>query len=348
MARAQARIYVGSQSAHSRWLAVNLSAVMPGWGQIYGGAWLKGAGFAIATLILISCIFYGIFMPNGNTLWGLWGLLPLGILYLSSLWDSHRTRTHLKAPTIRQDPWYPVFLSHVLPGMGQLYLQQALWGGLFLLLSITCGFLANFHPALLPVPPLIWALSCLHAYLAAAKARRWGILWLFLVALMALRLSVGSVPVMVRQAVEQCIVPSQSMLPTLQVNDRILVNKLSQYQPRLQDIIVFYAPPKAVGLGQLQSGDLVVKRVLGLPGQEVAIRDAQVWIDGTPLAEPYLNQPITYQWGPQSVPANQLFVLGDNRNSSSDSHVWGFLPQSLVIGEAYKIYWPPGRIRPLP
>ncbi|PSN19330.1 signal peptidase I [filamentous cyanobacterium CCP5] len=344
---ARSRVYVRAGSTSSPWLAVNLSAVVPGWGQIYGGAWTKGICFLLTTLFGIGWIVHAIFLPSGNTVRGLWLLLPLGGLYLMSLWDSYHTVARHSPLTINQDPWYPVFLSHVLPGMGQLNLQLALWGVSFLLLGIGFGFLANLNANLLPIPPLIWAIGCGHAYIRATRTHQWTMLLGFLAVLITIRLAVGSIPAVVRLTVEQCIVPSESMVPTLQVDDLILVNKARTYTPQLQDIIVFEAPPQAIALDQLQPDDLVVKRILGLPGQQVAVQNGQVWINGSPVVEPYLAQPPDYLWGPETVPDNQLFVLGDNRNSSADSHRWGFISQSLVVGPAYKIYWPPQRIQPL-
>ena len=109
------------------------------------------------------------------------------------------------------------------------------------------------------------------------------------------------------------------------------------YAPAVGDIIVF-SNPERTPLDQAgQLINLLVKRVIALPGQQVEVKNGQVWINGTPLSEPYLNEPILYQLPPQTVPQGQLFVLGDNRNSSRDSRVWGFLPRPHVIGNAYKI-----------
>jgi signal peptidase I len=78
-----------------------------------------------------------------------------------------------------------------------------------------------------------------------------------------------------------------------------------------------------------------VKRVVGLPGEKLAISRGRVWINDQPLDEPYIDERPRYFWGPATVPADTLFVLGDNRNSSSDSHLWGPLPINLVVGRAW-------------
>ncbi len=125
-----------------------------------------------------------------------------------------------------------------------------------------------------------------------------------------------------------------SMLPTLHDGEFVLVNKLAYKlgTPVRGDIIVFRSTT---------TDDLdLIKRVIGLPGDQVDIRDRQVLVNGQALNEAYINADPNYS-GQWHVPEGYLFVLGDNRNDSSDSHVWGFLPQQNVIGKALLIYWPP-------
>ncbi len=125
-----------------------------------------------------------------------------------------------------------------------------------------------------------------------------------------------------------------SMLPTLHDGEFVLVNKLA-YQwgtPTRGDIIVFRS---------ITTNDLdLIKRIMGLPGDKINIHNGQVIVNGQTLAEPYINAVPNYS-GEWQVPEGFLFVLGDNRNDSSDSHAWGFLPEKNVIGKATLIYWPP-------
>lgn len=125
-----------------------------------------------------------------------------------------------------------------------------------------------------------------------------------------------------------------SMLPTLEEGEFIFVNKLAYKfeEPERGDIIVFHYPPDP------KRQDLI-KRVIGVPGDVIQVRAGSVYINGNQLVEPYIAETPTYQ-GEWVVPANNLFVLGDNRNDSSDSHVWGLLPVEQVVGKSIFIYWP--------
>lgn len=124
-----------------------------------------------------------------------------------------------------------------------------------------------------------------------------------------------------------------SMVPTLQDGEYVLVNRLAFRGglPDRGDIIVFASP---------QTPDLdLIKRVIGLPGDTVRISGGAVQVNGQVLEEPYIAAAPIYN-GEWNVPEGNLFVLGDNRNDSSDSHAWGLLPMENVIGKAILIYWP--------
>lgn len=145
------------------------------------------------------------------------------------------------------------------------------------------------------------------------------------------------------------LIVSDSMAPTLAVGDRLVVDKLSYrfHLPRAGDIIVFEPPPALTRSGSPPEY-IAIKRVIALPGQEVQVRDGQVLVDGTPLREPYVAAPPSYAWGPASIPEGMLFVLGDNRNVSSDSHIWGLLPTQHVKGRAWLRFWPLARVGLVP
>lgn len=141
-------------------------------------------------------------------------------------------------------------------------------------------------------------------------------------------------------------VPSGSMSPTLQVHDRVLTNKLAYdfANPDRGDIAVFESVDK--------KGDRLVKRVVGLPGDTVAIQNGTLLVNGEPPYEPYKKEkydpekapPNTHSFGPAVVPKNHVFVMGDNRANSRDSRTFGPVPTKNLVGEVSLRFWPPGRL----
>lgn len=138
-------------------------------------------------------------------------------------------------------------------------------------------------------------------------------------------------------------IPSESMLPTLEVNDRLIVEKITYYftAPERGDVVVF-GPTAA--LQEQQFRDAFIKRVIGLPGDIVEVREGSVFVNDEPLPESYIFEPPDYEYGPEVVPEDSYLVLGDNRNNSYDSHYWGFVPRDRIIGKAVVRFWPPTRI----
>lgn len=155
-------------------------------------------------------------------------------------------------------------------------------------------------------------------------------------------------------------IPSGSMIPTLEVNDRVLVNKLEYriQDPARGDVVVFESPyrngdeetlPEAVirtvfesiGVRTAVVPDDFIKRVIAVGGETIEIHDGAVYVDGEALAEPYLPSGIQMaDFGPVTVERGQLFVMGDNRNSSSDSRVFGTIDEGTVVGRAFVRMWP--------
>ncbi|NEP77731.1 MAG: signal peptidase I [Okeania sp. SIO3C4] len=144
-------------------------------------------------------------------------------------------------------------------------------------------------------------------------------------------------------------IPSDSMIPTLEVGDRLVVEKVSYYfhPPVAGDIIVFQ-PPQLLQRYGYAKNQAFIKRVIGLPGDIIKIENGLVYKNDQPLTENYIAEPPEYTL-PISikVPENQYFVMGDNRNNSNDSHVWGFLPNKNIIGRAIFRFWPYQRFGPL-
>lgn len=138
-------------------------------------------------------------------------------------------------------------------------------------------------------------------------------------------------------------IPSGSMEPTLQISDRLIVDKLSYdfTAPQRGDMVVFN-PTKA--LRQQDFHDAFIKRVIGLPGETVEVRGGRVFVNASPLKEKYIAAKPNYNWGPTVVSTNSYLVLGDNRNNSYDSHYWEFVPRHDIIGKAVFRFYPFNRI----
>jgi signal peptidase I len=154
-------------------------------------------------------------------------------------------------------------------------------------------------------------------------------------------------------------IPSGSMLPTLQIDDRLIVDKLTYRfgDPQRGDIVVFNP---TVQLEKENYKDAFIKRVIGLPGDRVEVKSGKVYINGQVLSEKYLEEPPAKDWSTSDryasdelykvpwpadgrVPQGQYLVLGDNRNNSYDSHYWGFVPKDKIVGKATVRFWPMNR-----
>jgi signal peptidase I len=136
-------------------------------------------------------------------------------------------------------------------------------------------------------------------------------------------------------------IPSDSMYPTLEIGDRLVVEKISYYfhAPEPGEIVVFDPPPQLQRQGYAKD-QAFIKRIVAIPGQTIEVRDGTVYVDRQPLTEPYIAEPPAYTMTAVQVPENTVFVMGDNRNNSNDSHVWGFLPQQNIIGHAWLRFFP--------
>jgi signal peptidase I len=144
---------------------------------------------------------------------------------------------------------------------------------------------------------------------------------------------------------EARFIPTESMLPTLQVDDRLIIEKVTfRFRtPERGEIIVFH-PPEGLRRQQPDFNDALIKRVIGLPGDTLQITGGQVYVDGEAIVEAYISEPPNAEWGPAEIPEQSYFVLGDNRNRSNDSRFWGYVHDDDIIGRAVFRFWPINRI----
>jgi signal peptidase I len=170
------------------------------------------------------------------------------------------------------------------------------------------------------------------------KKRRAGFTELCLTILVAFVLVFGLVRPFVLEAFR---IPSESMVPTLEVGDRVLANKFIYRltEPERGDVVVF----ESVGEGDDQK---LIKRIVAVAGDEIEVRNGTLLVNGEEQEEPYLteNPPFNGSYEPTEVPEEHVFVMGDNRANSADSRVFGPLPVENIEGEAFMRFWPPLRI----
>lgn len=142
--------------------------------------------------------------------------------------------------------------------------------------------------------------------------------------------------------VQAYVIPTESMVPTVMPGDRIFgVRIVYRFKdPESREIIAFRPPPAAT---DGEPSPSYLKRVIAVAGDTVEVRNGRVYLNGTAMAEPYIAATPDYEYGPVRVPDGMLFVLGDNRRNSKDSHRWGFLPRKNVQAKAVLRFWPLNR-----
>jgi signal peptidase I len=144
-------------------------------------------------------------------------------------------------------------------------------------------------------------------------------------------------------------IPSGSMLPTLQLDDRVLVEKLRVrlHRPLPSGTVVVFHPPQQLQAAGYGAETALIKRLVGLPGDRIAVHDGLLWRNGQAVQPDWGAEPMAYELAERTVPPGELLVLGDNRNASLDSHLWGTLPEGELIGTAVLRYWPLNRFGPI-
>ena len=155
------------------------------------------------------------------------------------------------------------------------------------------------------------------------------------------------------QVLEPRWIPSGSMIPTLQIQDKILVEKVtpkitskSNLSKFRNKIIVFNVPEQLIKAGY-ETDTALIKRVIGVPGDKVEVKEGKLYLNDIAQDNYISDKNINYSIGPLIVPEQSFWVMGDNRNNSMDSHIWGFLPYEKIIGRAILRYWPLNKLGPI-
>lgn len=334
-----------ASSVKEPWLAVNLSLFFPGIGQLYAGKIIRGHSLIITQVGLYAFSGWLILSQVGNIFIGESLLLATFALSIWGILDAYdcakkanppnfeKSRTHYK------DPWLAVFLSRLVPGAGHLYINR-LW------LSVLCFSFFIISLLVNLVPILFKALVFYHAYIAATVHRQRNQLPILGMAMASILFSIFlSIQgfIFTTYIADIHSIPTNEMKPTLQTGDRVIVDKQIYYfqSPQRGDVVLFL-PPKALQENQFR--DAFVQRIIGLPGDRVAINQGTVYINSQPLDEHYPYGRSTDPFTPITIPANSYFVLGDNRNHSYDSQDWGILPRRNILGKVTKRFFPPQRM----
>ncbi len=355
-----------SLSGKEPWLAVSLSKIFPGIGQLYAGRFSRGVLILAIALVLLCSSLWLLISPAGNALHGVGLLVLFSALSIWNLFDAHRSVRKGNSEAFEaerksaKDPWLAVFLSQIIPGLGHAYLSN--WIGAIVFLILFIGLAVNRQNSL---PGVIFSqlallilaiVAVFHAYLSAPVRREHSKTAILAVAIAPILVSFCLAFLLRGFVAEARYIPSKAMMPTLQVDDRLIINKLIyRFQaPQRGDIVVFMPPEAAtiVCTGGIPkqgrtSSDAYIKRIVGLPGEQVEVKQGKVLINSQPLTEPYINAPPDYQVGPKKIPQENYWVLGDNRNNSCDSHYWGFVPRENIIGKAVQRFWPQERSGPI-
>jgi signal peptidase I len=174
----------------------------------------------------------------------------------------------------------------------------------------------------------------------AKRARRGNSLFGSLVEVVGIVVTAFVLALLIQQfVIKPFYIPSASMEPTLLVGDRVLVNRFIYRfgSPKIGDVVVFHPP--------IAPQEDYIKRVMATAGQTIGVHNGKLVRDGKPVNEPYLKEPLMVRDSPDvKVPVGDVFVMGDNRNDSGDSRVFGPVPISSLLGKAFMVYWPLSRI----
>ena len=277
------------------------------------------------------------------------------LIGIYALFDAYRTakkyntQHNLIPADIKKKPWLAVFLSYILPGIGQFYNKQVLKGLAFIIGAIVLLLIDEVHYlfAVFSIPLYFFVVK--DAFESAEKINgtnkkllEQGSKSVRAFVIIMLLLHLLPFPEIIKaHLIKAYKFPSGSMIPSLLIGDHILIDKISKDFIKRGDIIVFKYPENP-------NKDFI-KRVVGMGGDTIQSKDKIIYINGKPLQEPYVQykdsamRPGSIEprdnFGPVIVPRDKYFVMGDNRDHSYDSRYWGYVPRENVKGRVFKIYW---------
>ena len=144
-------------------------------------------------------------------------------------------------------------------------------------------------------------------------------------------------------------IPSLSMYPNWDVGDRLIAEKITYYKhdPQVGDVVIFH-PPKTDKTSWALTREVFIKRIVAQEGDQVEVKGGTLYVNGISRGKELKLEPMQYTLPTVTVPPGDVFVMGDNRNNSFDSHVWGSLPKKNILGRACFKYWPPNAFGGLP
>jgi signal peptidase I len=342
------------------WLAVSLSGILPGIGQLYAGKSIKGYLILLSYILLIFTGGWLLLNPIGNAPVGIATLaIAFLILPIWNLFDAYfsarrgNSREFESDRKQNKDAWLAVFLSGWIPGLGHAYINRWLPAILFFIAFIGSHIVQiSQNPIIALIGILLKILLVVfafyHVYSAAVGNRdqsRKTIIQ-FIAGFIAIPVLISPIlAIVIRQFIAEArYIPSEAMLPTLKINDRLIIDKLTYRftDPTYGDIIVF-SPTETLKKENYKNA--FIKRIVGLPGDRVQVKAGKVYSNGRLIYEGYISKSLPDEapaadWGPELIPPNSYVVLGDNRNNSYDSRYWGFVPRENIIGKATQRFWP--------
>ncbi len=346
------------------WLAVVLSSLLMGIGQIYTGRLLRGIVLLLTDIVLQCSIILSILSPKCHSLVTIGIILFRWVVWIWNLFDTHKCARKTNPEEFEterkqnKDPWLVLFLSDLIPGLGQLYLKKWLWGITFTIVTVLVfGVGVKYKFLFYGLFAVLTTFVCFHAYISAPVRREKSnrAILVIAVAILCYHLLGYSRYPFKTYVVEAFRIPTRSLLPPelqggppmqpiILRGDRIIVRKRKKYTPKRGDVVVFKFPE--------DRKIRFIMRVAALSGETIEIRDKRLFINGQKVQWPAIDNAESIYGefgveGPYEVPENCFFVLGDNIANSNDSRFLGAIPLSDLIGKAYKIYWPIGRSGPI-